>query len=31
VLIVGSGLYVLRREKAVGQKIVAGKAIRPRL
>jgi S-adenosylmethionine uptake transporter len=31
VLIVGSGLYVLRRERAVGQRIVAGKAIRPRL
>jgi len=31
VLVVGSGLYVLQREKAVGQKIVAGKAIRPRL
>lgn len=30
-LIVGSGLYVLRRERETGQKIVAGKAIRPRL
>ncbi len=31
VMIVGSGLYVLRRERTVGQPIVAGKAIRPRL
>lgn len=31
VLIVGSGLYVLQRERETGRKLVAGKAIRPRL
>lgn len=31
VLVVGSGLYVLRRERTVGQRIVAGRPIRPRI
>jgi len=30
-LVVGSGLYVLRRERTVGQRIVAGRPLRPRI